>query len=350
MAEIDFDLARPRRIHVVGVGGAGMSAIAEVLAAMGHRVSGSDLHDSAVLRRLQGRGVTTSVGHHRSHVDGAEAVAVSTAIAADNEEVKAARAAGIPLLRRADALAAICARRRTIAVAGTHGKTTTSAMLATILLDAGRDPSFVVGGEVLGLGTGARWGRGEWMVVEADESDGTFLQLPAEVAVVTSIEPDHLEHWGGFGPLAAAFESFMARVPGGRIVCGDDPEAAGVGRRHGAVTYGFLEGVDERIVDFRADRHRSRFEVEHDGCRRGAVTLAMPGRHNAANAVAATTAALAAGVPFEEAAAALARFEGVARRFHLRGERAGVTYVDEYAHLPGEVRASLAAARDGGWR
>jgi UDP-N-acetylmuramate--alanine ligase len=163
------------------------------------------------------------------------------------------------------------------------------------------------------------------------------------------VEPDHLEHWGGFEPLVAAFDSFMATATR-RVVCGDDEVAATVGRRHGAVTYGFLEGVDERIVDFRADRHGSRFEVEHDGEQRGVVSLAMPGRHNAANAVAAITAALAAGVGFDEAAPALARFEGVARRFHLRGERDGVTYVDEYAHLPGEVRASLAAARDGGWR
>jgi UDP-N-acetylmuramate--alanine ligase len=294
--------------------------------------------------------VTTHVGHHPAHVDGTEAVAVSTAVAADNEEVQAALAAGIPVLRRADVLAAICAQRRTVAVAGTHGKTTTSAMLATILLEAGRDPSFVVGGELLGLGTGARWGGGEWMVVEADESDGTFLRLPADVAVVTSVEPDHLEHWGGFEPLVAAFDSFLAGATGSRLVCGDDEEAAAVGRRHGAATYGFLEGVDERIVDFRADRHGSTFVVEHGGQRRGAVTLAMPGRHNAANAVAALTAAVGTGVPFEQAAAALARFEGVARRFHLRGERAGVTYVDEYAHLPGEVRASLAAACDGGWR
>ena len=345
-----LDLGAPRRIHVVAIGGSGMSAIAEVLVAMGHRVSGSDLHESAVLERLRGLGVATYVGHDAAQIGDADSLAVSSAVGVDNPEVRAAVAAGVPVYRRADVLAAICAQRRTIAVAGTHGKTTTSAMLATILLGAGRDPSFIVGGELLGLRTGARWADGEWMVVEADESDGTFVELPAEVAVVTSVEPDHLEHWGGFDALVAAFDRFVAGAAGGAVVCADDPVAAGVARRHASVTYGFADGADEHIVDFGGARHGSHFEVEHGGARRGAVTVNTPGRHNALNAAAAITAAGAAGMPFGEATAALARFEGVARRFHVRGERAGVTYVDEYAHLPGEVRASLAAAREGGWR
>jgi UDP-N-acetylmuramate--alanine ligase len=335
-------------VHVVGVGGSGMSAIAEVLVAMGHKVSGSDKADFPVLDRLRRLGVDIRVGFDAANVDDADVVAVSTAWL-DSPEVEEAHRRGLPVLRRADVLAAICGQRRTIAVAGTHGKTTTSAMLATILLASGLDPSFVVGGELLALGTGARWGSGEWMAVEADESDGTFVQLPAEVAVVTSVEPDHLEHWGSFDALARGFEQFAGDAAEA-IVCADDEGAAATGRALGAVSYGFSAAASEHIVRFRGERRTCRFEVEHGGMPRGEITLAMPGRHNALNAVAAVTAAAVAGVPFEEAAAALAGFGGVARRAHLRGERDGVTYVDEYAHLPTEVRASLAAARDGGWR
>ncbi|MFN2505494.1 MAG: UDP-N-acetylmuramate--L-alanine ligase [Acidimicrobiales bacterium] len=345
-----LDLATPRRIHVVGLGGAGMSAIAEILVAMGHRVSGSDLRASSALDRLRALGVDAQVGHERAHVDdGVEAVAVSTAVPSDNPEVLAAAERGIPVLSRARVLAAICACRRTIAVAGTHGKTTTSAMLATILDAAGQRPSFIVGGELVGMGSGARWGEGEWLVVEADESDGTFVELPAEVAVVTSVEPDHLEHWGGFAPLVEAFDRFLEQAPAG-VVCAEDATAAGLARRRKAVTYGFGPDVSQRIVGFEGDRLGCRFTVEHAGGGSDEVRLPMPGRHNALNAVAALAAAEWAGVPFETGAAALARFAGVARRFHVRGERDGVTYVDDYAHLPSEVQAALAAAREGAWR
>ena len=349
MAEAAVDLGTPLRIHVVGAGGSGMSAIAEVLVTMGHGVSGSDQSASPVLDRLRGLGVNVRVGHDAANVGEVDAVAVSTAITPDNPEVVAARERGIPVLRRADVLAAICACRRTIAVAGTHGKTTTSAMLATVLDGAGRRPSFVVGGQLLDVGTGARWDEGEWMVVEADESDGTFLRLPAEIAVVTSVEPDHLEHWGGFDALVRAFGDFLAAARVG-VACADDQEAGRLGREADAVTYGFTAEADERILEYSADRTGCRFAVEHGGERRGEVILGMPGRHNALNATAALTAAMQAGVPFEDAAAALARFRGIGRRFHFRGEQDGVTYVDEYAHLPGEVRASLATARDGRWR
>ena len=339
------DLATPRRIHVVGVGGSGMSAIAEVLVAMGHQVSGSDVLASPVLDRLRSLGVDVHVGHAAANLGDAQAVALSTAIGPDNPEVGAARQRDIPVLRRAEVLAAICACRRTIAVAGTHGKTTTSAMLATVLDGAGRRPSFIVGGQLLGLGTGARWDQGEWLVVEADESDGTFVRLPAEIAVVTSVEPDHLEHWGSFQALVRAFGDFLA---GARVAvaCADDLEAGRLGAEAGAVTYGFAADAGERITGYSSDRTGCRFRVEG----RGDVSVPMPGRHNALNAAAALAAAVRAGLAFDEAAAALARFGGIGRRFHLRGERDGVTYVDEYAHLPGEVRASLATARDGGWR
>ena len=213
------DLSEPQHIHVVGVGGAGMSAIAEVLMAMGHRVSGSDAAASPALERLRGLGVVASVGHDAGHLGPAvDAVAVSTAIPADNPEVRAAWARGIPVVRRADVLAAMTRLRRTIAVAGTHGKTTTSALLSCALTAAGLEPSFVVGGVLAGFGTGARWGSGEWLVVEADESDGTFVELPRWGGVVTNVEPDHLDHYGSVEALRGAFERFVAGITGPRLV------------------------------------------------------------------------------------------------------------------------------------
>ena len=329
-----------------------MSAIAEVLVAMGHRVSGSDAGEFPVVERLRRAGVDVRLGFDPAHVAGADLVAVSTAWLDGNAEVDEARRRGVPVLRRSDALGAICARRRTIAVAGTHGKTTTSALLATILLEAGGEPSFIVGGEIRNLGTGARWGAGEWMVVEADESDGTFLELPAEVAVVTSVEPDHLEHWGGFHALEQGFRRFVAAAPAA-VVCADDPGAASLAASlaasapaAGTVTsYGFADGADRRIGGYAGSRDGARFRLAE-----GEVSIPLPGRHNALNATAALVAAAHAGVPFAVASAALAGFGGVGRRFDRRGEAGGVAFVDEYAHLPTEVRASIAAAREGGWR
>src|SRR5438105_6029109 len=233
-----LDLTVPKRIHVVGAGGAGMSAIADVLARMGHVVSGSDLKPSANLERLRGLGVTVHVGHDPSLVEGVDAVAISTAVPASDPEVRAAREAGTLVLSRAEVLASIVATRRTIAVAGTHGKTTTSSMLALVLLEAGFRPSFIVGGELNEIGTGAAWDEGDWLVVEADESDGTFLELGGEVAVVTSVEPDHIEHYGGVPAMVEAFGAFLATASGLRVACADDPVAARLGREYGAVTYG----------------------------------------------------------------------------------------------------------------
>ena len=347
----ELDLSRPLAVHVVGVGGAGMSAIAEVLATLGHRVSGSDARASAVLDRLRGVGVAVSAGHDAAHVvAGVDAVAISTAVPPDNPEVRVARERGIPVLRRADVLSALTRLRRTIAVAGTHGKTTTSALLSTALTAAGLDPSFVVGGEISGLGTGARWGNGEWFVVEADESDGTFVDLDTEVAVVTSLEPDHLEHYGGFDQLVDAFARFVSGAGGARLVCADDPLAAEVGAAASAVTYGFDPAAAFRMVDFQAGRGATSFTLLREGEELGAVRVPLPGRHNARNAAAALGTAVLAGAPFEQAAAGVAGFAGVSRRSQLRGERDGVTFVDDYAHLPGEVVPTLAAAREGGWK
>ncbi|HEX2038750.1 MAG TPA: UDP-N-acetylmuramate--L-alanine ligase [Acidimicrobiales bacterium] len=342
----DLDLSRPQAVHVVGVGGAGMSAIATVLASMGHRVTGSDLRASAGTERLRALGIDVFVGHDAAHVGEVDAVTVSTAVPPTNPEVVAAHERGIPVLRRAEALAAVARTRRTVAVAGTHGKTTTSSMLALVLVEAGMRPSFVIGGDVNEIGTGAVWDEGEWFVVEADESDGTFLELPREAALVTNVEPDHLEHYGGFDALAAAFERFLAATPGPKVVCADDPLLT----RASDCTYGTSPDADYRMVDVRGARSSVRFAVEHHGEVLGEISLPVPGLHNARNACGALAMGMALGAPFDAAARALARYGGVARRFQFRGERDGVTFVDDYAHLPSEVRAALAAARDGGWK
>lgn len=344
-----LDLAAPQRVHVVGVGGAGMSAIATVLAAMGHHVSGSDLKASPGLERLRAAGVDVVVGHRRENVGDVDAVTISTAVPAANPEVLAAAERGIPVLRRAEMLAAVCATRRTIAIAGTHGKTTTSSMLALVLVEAGVRPSFIIGGELNEIGTGAVWDAGEWMVVEADESDGTFVELPAEVALVTSVEPDHLEHYGGFTQLESAFDRFLESAPV-RIVCADDEGAAALGARHGAVSYGMSDGATYRMADVQRGRTSTGFGVEHDGARIAEVRLPVPGLHNARNACAALVTGVLVGAPTDAAVRALARYAGVARRFQFRGERNGVSFVDDYAHLPSEVQVALAAARDGQWQ
>jgi UDP-N-acetylmuramate--alanine ligase len=343
---VTLDLSRPLAVHVVGVGGAGMSAIATVLRAMGHRVTGSDLRDSPGTDRLRALGVEVFVGHAADHVGDVDAVTVSTAVPPGNPEVEAARARGIPVLPRAETLAAIARTRRTVAVAGTHGKTTTSSMLALVLVEAGMRPSFIIGGEVNEIGTGAVWDEGEWFVVEADESDGTFLELGPEAALVTNVEPDHLEHYGDFDGLVAAFRRFLSETPGPTVGCADDPVIAGMS----GCTYGTGSDADYRMVDVQGARSSVRFTVEHRGEVLGEIRLPVPGLHNARNACGALVTGLALGAPFEAAARALARYGGVARRFQFRGERDGVTFVDDYAHLPSEIRAALAAARDGEWK
>jgi UDP-N-acetylmuramate--alanine ligase len=345
----DVDLSHRRRIHIVGVGGAGMSAIATVLVAMGHHVTGSDLNDSAVLARIRSLGVGVEVGHRAANVGDAELVTVSTAIPATNPEVVEANRRSIPVLRRAQTLAAITAGQPTVSVAGTHGKTTTSSMIALVLMEGGLRPSFIVGGDIRELGGGAAWNDGDWLVVEADESDGTFVELRRDVAVVTSVEPDHLDHYGGFAQLEEAFRTFLAGARQARIVCADDPGAARLGAEVSAVTYGTSVDADYQMVEVKSDRGGSRFTVVHGGQALGEISLPVPGLHNARNACAAITTGLVVGAPFDAAQRALGRFGGVARRFEFRGERDGVTYVDDYAHLPGEVRPVLAAARQGGW-
>ena len=331
-----------------------MNTIASVLAAMGHRVSGSDQKSSPILERLERQGVRTYIGHDAAHLGGVDAVAFSTAVQQDNVELAEARRRGVPTLSRADILAAICRTRRTLAVSGTHGKTTTTAMLAAILSGTGTDPSFMVGGELAGGQGGAHWGRGPWLVVEADESDGTFLRLPAEGVIVTSVEADHLDHYGDLATLEAAFAQFVAQAPGPKVVCADDAGAAplAAGADAGAapvLTYGTSAGADVQAREVEVAASSASFAVTAFGRDLGRFQLDVPGLYNVRNATAALAMATAIGVGPDVARAALAGYRGVGRRFELRGTKHGVTYVDDYAHNPGKVRAVLAAARVGGW-
>jgi UDP-N-acetylmuramate--alanine ligase len=349
----DLDLSTSRALHIVGIGGAGMSAIAAVLSRMGHQVSGSDLKASRELERLRLLGVDARVGHDAANLpQSLVAVIVSSAIPPTNVEVKAATERGVAVLRRADALRAIVALRATIAVAGSHGKTTTASMLALILRAAGWHPSFVIGGDLNEVGTNALYDQGEHLVVEADESDGTFLELAPRDAVVTSVLPDHLDHYGSFPALVAAFEHFLEGVPGSRVVCADDDVAATLAARLGerVVTYGFADVSDYRIRDYAGERTGSRFVVERRGIELGPVELPVPGRHNAVNAAGAAAVAIELGAPFDAVTRALGGFGGVTRRFQFRGERDDVTFVDDYAHLPSDVVATIRAAREGGWK
>ncbi len=344
---VAIDLSSAQRIHIVGIGGAGMSAIAAVLLRMGHAVSGSDLKPASTTERLAALGARIAYGHSAENLGDATTVAISTAIPPSNVEVTAARAAGIPVLSRADILAAISATRRTVAVSGAHGKTTTTSMLALILVEAGLDPSFIIGGEVNEIGTNASWGEGDLFVVEADESDGTFLRLGADVAIVTSVDPDHLEHYGGYAHLEEAFAHFLAAAPR-QIVSADDARLRALAPRT-AVTYGFSPDAEFRISEFAQGRAEIHFTLSRGDERVGVFHLPVPARFNAANAAAAIAAATLLGASPAAAQAALARFAGVARRFEFRGERRGVTFVDDYAHLPAEVAGTLAAAKAGGW-
>jgi len=329
-----------------------MSAIARVLVGMGHTVSGSDLKATPVLERLALAGVTSSVGHLPEHLpEGTDVVVMSTAIPPGNPELRAARERGVPILRRADVLRSIVATRRCAAVAGSHGKTTTSSMLALVLRAAGFDPSFIIGGELNEVGTNAAWDVGEWFVVEADESDGTFLELGAEAAIITNVEPDHLEYYGGFEELVEAFGSFCASVTGPLVVCADDSVAARLAEhRPGALTFGTAVDAVYRMQGYVGARGGSRFDLVRRGTHLGEIRLPIPGKHNATNAAGAAALALELGAGFEAVAAALGRFCGVARRFQQRGRSGGVTFIDDYAHLPTEVAAAIAAAREGDWR
>jgi UDP-N-acetylmuramate--alanine ligase len=349
------DLGRgSRTVHLVGVGGAGMSGLARLLLAAGHRVTGSDRSGSVTLEALRALGAEVWAGHDGARLGRPDLVVASTAIRATNPELVAARILDIPVLGRARLLALLMAGKVGIAVAGTHGKTTTTAMVVAILQAAGLDPSFAVGGDFKATGVNAAAGGGPHFVAEADESDGSFLELSPAVAVVTNVEADHLDHWGGLEAVRAAFRAFVGRLPadGTAVLCADDRGALDLATAAPCrvVTYGLDAGAEVRGGDLVLDAWSSSFTVAAGQRPLGRVRLAVPGRHNVQNALGAIAGALAVGAPFAAARDALAAFAGAARRFHLRAEVAGVTVVDDYAHNPPKVAAALAAARLGPWK
>jgi UDP-N-acetylmuramate--alanine ligase len=339
------------RVHFVGIGGVGMSGLAELLHDQGYRVSGSDLRDGPTCARLRQRGIEVTIGHDAANLGQADAVVYSSAVRPSNPELREAERRRIPVIPRAEMLAEVMRLKDGIAVAGTHGKTTTTSMVAHLLDAAGLDPTAVVGGRVRsgGAASGARLGRGDWLVAEADESDGSFLRLSPVIAVVTNVEPEHLDHYGDFAAVEDAFVEFANGVPfwGAVVLCLDHPGVQAILPRitRRAVTYGFSSQAEWCARDVRPLAPGSRFEVVRDGQVLGEVTLPLPGRHNVANALAALAVAAELDVPFEGAAAALAAFPGVERRFETLGEARGVRVVDDYGHHPTEIRATLAAAR-----
>src|SRR5690606_37786814 len=346
------------RVHFVGVGGAGMSGIAEVLCTLGYRVSGSDTADNATTRRLAELGVTVHRGHAAANVLGCDCVVVSSAIRADNPELMEARAQRIPVVPRAEMLAELMRFRRGIAIAGTHGKTTITSLTASVLAEGGLDPTFVIGGQLLAAGTNARLGCGDWLVAEADESDGSFLRLNPLVAIVTNIDADHLENYGGdFARVQAAFSDFLHRLPfyGLAVLCIDDPEVAALadGMPRHVMSYGFAAQADVRAEDVEQRGAAMHFTLCLPDGSRTPATLALPGRHNVQNALAAAAGGWQLGVPPTPIAAALEKFQGIGRRFNLLAELrtpqgATVQLVDDYGHHPRELAAVFAAAR-GGW-
>jgi UDP-N-acetylmuramate--alanine ligase len=315
---------------------------------MGHNVSGVDHRERQVLDRLRAAGVIVHIGHSRSHVVGCDAVTASTAISSDLNELDEARRLGIPTLTRAGMLASICAQAESVGVAGTHGKTTTASMLMLILAEADLRPSFVIGGDVTDMGTGAQWTGGRWFVVEADESDGTHSQLPLFGSILTNIDVDHLDHFGSIDEIENSFDRYLAQIPGPKVVCADDARAAAVAERHECVTYGMCTAAHVRAVDLRPDNGSYHFAIERAGERLATVHLPLRGEHNVVNATGAFAMALELGIEPAIAALALDRFGGVARRFDVRGTDDGVTFVDDYAHLPTEIDAVLRAARKSG--
>ncbi len=339
-------------IHFVGIGGIGMSGIAEVLLNHGYVVQGSDLKRSRITERLEGLGAHVFEGQSADNLAGAEVVVISSAIKTGNPELDEARRRGLPVVRRAEMLAELMRLKSNVAVAGTHGKTTTTTMVAT-LLDAGRyDPTVVNGGIIHAYGSNARMGQGEWMVVEADESDGTFNRLPATIAIVTNIDPEHMEHWGSIENLRDGFYQFVSNIPfyGLAVCCTDHPEVqALVGRvtDRRVTTYGFNAQADVRAVNLRYEKGVAHFDirVQADDVLIEGCSLPMPGDHNVSNALAAVAVARHLGMSDDEIRAALAAFGGVNRRFTRVGEVDGVTIIDDYGHHPVEIAAVLKAAR-----
>ncbi|HEX5068758.1 MAG TPA: UDP-N-acetylmuramate--L-alanine ligase [Vicinamibacterales bacterium] len=348
-------LGRTRRVHFVGIGGIGMSGIAELLLNLGYEVSGSDVRRSDVADRLARLGARVAIGHEAANVGDADVVVVSSAVAATNPEVVEAKRRRVPVIPRAEMLAELMRLRFGIAIAGAHGKTTTTSMIALILERAGLDPTAVIGGRLSAFGSNARLGRGEYMVAEADESDRSFLKLSPSIAVITNIDREHLEAYGSFDGLVDAFADFAGRVPfyGAVIACVDDPPVRDLLPRleRRTITYGFSDGAAVQGLNPVSDGWSARCRIRYSipgvpgGAGDGDIVLKVPGVHNLQNALAAVACTLDLGVSFSRIADALAGFAGAERRYELRGSAAGVTVVDDYGHHPTEIAAVLRAAR-----
>jgi UDP-N-acetylmuramate--alanine ligase len=345
-----------RRVHFIGIGGVGMSGIAEVLCTLDYSVSGSDTHDSAATRRLSAMGATIHFGHAAEHLDDVDVVVVSSAISAGNPELRAARQRRIPVVPRAEMLAELMRFRRGIAVAGTHGKTTTTSLVASVLSEGELDPTFVIGGKLISADANAGLGTGDWLVAEADESDGSFLRLTPLVAIVTNIDADHLENYGGdFLRVQAAFSEFLHRLPfyGLAVLCIDDAEVRRLAEdmpRH-VVTYGFADDAQVRAENVRQTGAQTVFTLLLPDAPALEVTLALPGRHNVQNALAAAAVGWQLGIEPAVIATALQKFQGIGRRFNLLGDLGvhggSVLLVDDYGHHPAELAAVFDAARAG---
>ena len=348
-----FDLGP---VHFVGIGGIGMSGIAEVMLNLGYSVQGSDIRENANVERLRGLGAKIFIGHKSENVKGAGAVVISSAIKGGNPEVDTARAMAIPVVRRADMLAELIRLKWTVAIAGTHGKTTTTSMVSALLDGAGIDPTVINGGVINAYGSNAKLGEGDWMVVEADESDGTFTKLRATIAIVTNIDPEHLDHYGDMETLRAAFDTFVENIPfyGFAVLCTDHPEVMSLAARvsdRRRVTYGFNPQADIRAINVRTDMAGVHFDLSIRSRIGNAHTISdlllpMAGHHNVLNALAAIAVALELGAEADNIRTALAKFGGVKRRFTKVGEWNGATIIDDYGHHPVEIAAVLKAARD----
>jgi UDP-N-acetylmuramate--alanine ligase len=339
------------KIHFVGIGGIGMSGIAEVLLNLGYKVSGSDLRSSDTTERLASLGGEIYIGHAAENLKNVDVVVTSTAVQEDNPEVVEAKSAMIPVIPRAEMLAELMRMKYGIAIAGTHGKTTTTSMVATVLSHAGIDPTIVIGGKLNTLGTNARLGQGKFLVAEADESDGSFLKLSPTIAVVTNIDADHLDFYSGIEEIKDTFVDFINKVPfyGLAVLCLDDRNIAEVIPRvkKRFVTYGLSSQADIRATHVRLSGFETSFTAHYKGYRTGDITFRMPGAHNVLNALACVAVAMELDVPFEKIQEGFAKFGGVGRRFQVKGEVNDIMVVDDYGHHPVEIRATLAAAKTG---
>ncbi|MCO5143398.1 MAG: UDP-N-acetylmuramate--L-alanine ligase [Oligoflexia bacterium] len=341
--------SRKRKVHFIGIGGIGMSGIAEILISQGYEVSGSDISDSDITKRLAKLGAKIFSSHKQENLCGADVVVVSSAIDDTNPEIQAAKQNKVPIIQRAEMLAELMKMKMGIAIAGTHGKTTTTSIISTIVQNSGLDPTIIIGGRVDALGGNAKLGQGDFLVAEADESDKSFLHLPSTIAVVTNIDNDHLNNYGSIANIKDAFINFVNRIPfyGKAFLCLDDENVKSIlpKLKKPYATYGFSPQADLQGRNIQFEKFGSNFEVWQNEKKLGVVHCSIPGRHNVLNALASISVGLEIGLTFEQVRDGLAQFKGVRRRFELKGEKAGIKVFDDYGHHPTEVKATLAAAR-----